>query len=223
MREHHVRVNGADRPRPSHQTGFSFVELLVATTVGLVLLANIGAFSRFQLFALRDQATQLQIQTDARAFVDLFTREVRRAGMNPTCAGGISGIVEASSRALHFQADLNSDGAIDGTDEDVTYRYNPDTNTAQRTANGTTDTLLSGLDLTGSTIRYFNAAGAELVPSGTGLNAAQRAAVVRVRLELAMAGRGIDPQSPSQLRAQVASDVDLRNRFFVISMPCPSP
>jgi len=211
------------RRRRNRQAGFTLTELLVATTLGLVLLANVGSFHRFQLFALRNQATQLQIQTDARNFVDLFAREVRRAGMNPTCAGGISGIVEASASLLHFQADLNGNGAIDGTDEEVTYRYNADANTVQRTANGVTDTLLSGADLTGSRVRYFSAANAELVPSFSGLSAAQRAAVVRVRLELAMAGSSIDPQNSSKLRAQVASDVDLRNRFFVTSMPCPSP
>ena len=211
------------RRNRNRQAGFTLTELLVATTLGLVLLANVGSFHRFQLFALRNQATQLQIQTDARNFADLFAREVRRAGMNPTCAGGISGIVEASSSLLHFRADLNGNGAIDATDEDVTYRYNVDANTVQRTANGVTDTLLSGTNLSGSRVRYFNAANAELVPASTGLSAAQRAAVVRVRLELAMAGNTIDPQNSSNLRAQVASDVDLRNRFFIASMPCPSP
>jgi len=218
----HLKMTNSGRRR-NGQAGFTLTELLVATTLGLVLLANVGSFHRFQLFALRNQATQLQIQTDARNFADLFAREVRRAGMNPTCAAGISGIVEATSSLLHFQADLDSSGAIDGANEDVTYRYNADANTVRRTANGVTDTLLSGTNLSGSRVRYFNAANAELVPSSGGLSAAQRAAVVRVRLELAMASSSIDPQNSSKLLAQVASDVDLRNRFFITSMPCPSP
>ncbi len=204
------------------QTGFTTVEILVATAISLVALATVTSFNRFQLFALRNQANQLDLQTTARNFVDLFAREVRRAGVDPTCAKTFSGIVDAGATWLRIQSDLNGTGIIGAPNEDVRYFYDFSTNSARRTANGTTEILVSGVNLDGSRIRYFDTAGTEIVPSGTSpLTAAQRAAIRRVRIELAMAGAEVDPLNSLPLISRLVADVDLRNRFFVTGTACP--
>jgi prepilin-type N-terminal cleavage/methylation domain-containing protein len=224
MSDKHMQLTRSQRSGGLGQAGFTLTELMVASLLGLVVVGNFVAFNRFQLFALRNQANQLDIQTDARNLADLFAREIRRAGTNPTCAAGISAIAAAGTYQIEIQADLNGNGVIDGNNnEDVTYQYSPDANTVERIANGTTETLLSGVNLTGSRLRYFNAAGAELIPASLTLLPSQRAAVTRVRLELALSGGAVDPTNHLPLRARVASDVDLRNRFFIGTMPCPSP
>lgn len=202
--------------------GYTTMEILVASAISLVVLGTAGSFNRFQLFALRNQANQLDIQTTTRSFVDLFARDVRRAGMNPTCAAGFSAIADGGSTWLRAQSDLNGNGAIDGTDEDITYTYDPSTNQVQRTSNGRTELLIAGFDLSASTIRYYDSDGTELVPAGTGaLTAAQLGLVRRVRIELAVAGSAVDPLNGRPLVARVSSDVDLRNRFFVAGITCP--
>ena len=62
------------------QRGFSLVELLVATAVGLVLTT--WAISMFvtSLGNNRKLITEAQVNQNLRAAADLITREVRRAG-----------------------------------------------------------------------------------------------------------------------------------------------
>jgi prepilin-type N-terminal cleavage/methylation domain-containing protein len=207
----------------TRQMGFTIPEVLVASALGLVVLATVYTFNRFQLFALRNQAVQLDIQTAARGFVDLFAREVRGTGMDPTCSKAFDGMGEARSDRLRIRMDLNGNGVIDGNNEDVTYVFNAVTNSVERTANGATETLFSGLALTGSSIRYFDANGTELVPTGSpaALTPAQRALVRRVRVHIALQGAGVDPQNTQSLTARASTDVDLRNRFFIASTACP--
>jgi|SRR5262249_26959715 len=205
--------------RRRSQAGFTALEVIVSTAIGLVALATAGAFNRFQLFALRNQANQVDIQTTARSVVDLFAREVRRAGMDPTCVKTFSAVAQGGPTSVRIQSDLNGNGVIDGTNEDITYAYT--NGQVVRTANGTTDVLVSGLNLNGSTLRYFDSAGTELVPPGGVLSAAQRAAVQRVRIELALQGSAVDPLNSLPLIARVSTDVDLRNRFFIAGTGCP--
>ena len=146
--------------------GFGTVEVLVASAVGLLIVAGFIAFNHFQLHALQDQVSQIEIQTADRNIIDLFAREVRRAGADPTCAKNVTGILEASASSIRIQADLNGNGAVDNTNnEDVTYRYNSATNALERLANGTTEVLISfvGIDGSGTGIQYFDSALNELV------------------------------------------------------------
>lgn len=209
--------------RGGAQAGFTLPELLVASALGLAALGTFLLFNRFQLFALRNQATQLDVQTTARAIVDLMARELRRAGADPKCAKNFEGIAKGTATELRVQADLNGNGAIDQPDENITYRLNIDGNKVERIAGGVTDELVSDVRLTGSAIHYYDGAGTELVPTGSPaeLTAAQRTTVRRVRARLAIDGSAVDPQNPQPLRAQVSTDVDLRNRFFVASTACP--
>jgi hypothetical protein len=199
--------------------GVTLVELLVATALGLVGVATVLSFNRAQFFALRDQATQLDIQTSTRAIVDLFAREVRRAGRDPACTKIFAALVSGSASQVHIQEDLNSNGVLDAATEDLTYRI-VNSRRIERVAGTTVDVLIDGVDLTGSRIRYFDGGGAELLPSPT-LSAAQLAGARRVRLELAAAGTSFGSTRSTALVARAATDVELRNRFFIATDSCP--
>jgi len=220
MYERHVQLRRFARSMDG-QRGFTLVDLIVATGLGLVALTAILSFNRAQLFAVRNQARQNDLQMTARNIVDLFSREVRRAGGNPTCAPGISTIADAKQQLLRIQTDLNGDGAATGVDEDVTYQYKFSSRRFDRVANGNTDPLVEGVDLTGSRIRYFDGAGTEVTAGSTGLSSAQRSNVRRVRIELVMARPQFDPQNSVPIRLEVANDIDLRNRYFVNPTGCP--
>jgi type II secretory pathway component PulJ len=202
----------------AHGAGFTLVELLVAMGLGLAAMAGFLAFQRFQMLALEDQAKQLDLQTATRSIVDLFAREVRRAGMDPACTKAFDALLDATASQARFQADLNANGVLDAASEDLTYRL-VDGARLERVAGADTDVLLDGVSLSGSRLRYFDATGAELVPAPA-LDAAQRATVRRVRLELAVADAAANPQRRQPLIARAATDVELRNRFFVASIGC---
>jgi type II secretory pathway component PulJ len=195
------------------------IEMLVATAIGMVGVTTLLSFNRFQLFALHDQTKQIDLQRTARDMVDLFAREIRRAGMDPKCAGTFSGIGVAKSTEVQVNADLNSNGIIDGENENVAYRYNYGNQRIERVTTTSVETLLSGVDFSGSTIRYFDSSGLELSGS-SGLSATQRNSIRRVRIELRLTGNPADPNKTNKLGAFVSTNVDLRNRFFVAATAC---
>jgi Tfp pilus assembly protein PilW len=211
------------RPRLSRwraHAGFGLPEVLVATSVGLMAVAGFVAFNHFQLHAIENQVTQLNVQTYERSVLDLFTREVRRASGDPTCAKNVTGVVAASSSSLEVQSDLNGNGTIDSNNnEDVTYRYNSSTGTFQRTANGSSESLLSGVGLS-TAFHYYDSSGTELT-GDPWLTQAQRNGVRRVRLDRSVTGTGVGGSGALSLKASSSTNVDLRNRFFVASTACP--
>ena len=201
--------------------GFTLTEILIGLSLGLVTLATITSFNRFQLLTLRRQATQNDLQMTARSVIDIFTRDVRRAGSNPTCAGGIQAIADAKQSLVRVHSDLNGDGDAGDWDEDITYVFKSGMNGIDRVANGTTATLVDNVVLENSLIRYFDQTGAEITAGSTGLGAGQRGNVRRIRLEVALRSTAPDPQTMLPTRAEVANDVDLRNRHFINNVSCP--
>lgn len=216
-------MNWKNEPHPhGAEAGFTLIEIMVASFVTLASLAAITAFNRAQLFGLTNQAAQLDVQTVGRNFLDLFVREVRRSGMDPTCAKNFEAIAEARPDRLRFLSDLNGNGLIDGPAEDVTYAYNYTDRTVDRTAGTVTDTLLSGIAITGSTLRYYDGGGGLLSPIGIppALTATQRASVRRVQIVLTLQAPNTTPQNDLPFSASFSSNVDLRNRFFLSSTAC---
>ena len=214
------------RPRRHSQGGFSPIEVLVAAAVGLSALAAVLSFNRFQMLTLRNQTTQVDVQTTVRNIVELFAREVRRAGANPGCRiAGFNGLVDARSYYLRMQSDLNGDGVLTGVGEDVTYQYNWDADAVQRTdrgSGGTTETLASGVGWGDSIIRYFDGNGNEMNTWYWGsLSPAERSAVRRIRIQLNLTGKALGISGTRPLLAQASADVDLRNRYFLGNTACP--
>jgi len=194
--------------------GFSTIESLISTMVSMIALAGVLSFSQTQSSTMTAQSRQLDNQSLARSAVELFSREVRAAGSDPTCAKTFDGISAASDTLLRFTADLDGSGMIDGGLEDITYVLDASQLTVERIQDAESDTLLSGISAKDSRFRYFAADGTEIGTSGT-LSAAERNAVRRVRFELAVIG---DATSSSGVR--ISTNVNLRSRFFVKAMDC---
>jgi Tfp pilus assembly protein PilW len=146
----------------TNQRGYGTAEILAATTIALVASAAFVKFNHYQMHVVQDQAKQLALQDMARSAVDVFAREIRRAGQNPTCAGGIIPLVSATSNMLRIQADVDGNGTLAATNEDVMYVA---TSTAfSRVTNSLADTLVTGVT-TSASFRYYDGAGVELVPA----------------------------------------------------------
>lgn len=203
------------------QRGFSLVDMLVATSLVAVVVAAASTFNRAQLFAFQNQAVQSDVQTTARAIVDLMTREIRRAGANPTCIPGLTAIADAKQYRLQIVSDLDGDGTTTGVNENVTYEYKFSQARFVRIANGYTHSLIQNVDLSGSRIRYYDGAGVEVTAGETGLSGGQRDNVRRIRIELNVTHAAADPENDMPLKVSVANDINLRNRFFVNAVACP--
>ncbi|MDD5724078.1 MAG: prepilin-type N-terminal cleavage/methylation domain-containing protein [Syntrophales bacterium] len=108
-------------PSPESDRGFTLVEMLIAMTVGLVLLgAMYGVFTLHnKTFGTQEQIAEMQ--QNARATMDLMIREVRMAGYNPAEISFDGTTYNVSQ--LQVRADLDGDGTITGQ-ENVIYKHN---------------------------------------------------------------------------------------------------
>lgn len=208
------------------EAGFLAIDALVAMALGLVVLAALTTLHMGQMYAMSDQAKQVDLQGAARDLADLFGREARRAGLgtNPTCSGNAStGVLLGGPSEVRIRADLDGNGAMTGSGEDVTWRLDPALASVVRIDNGQslTETLWLGVSITGSQIAFYDGTGAVLPPGATGLTAAQLVAVRRIRLDLVLEGKVSRPNSATTQRVRVSSDVELRNRRFGTDSPCP--
>jgi type II secretory pathway pseudopilin PulG len=211
--------------RQRKEAGFSLLEVLVALGVSLVVVGAVLAFQSYQLTTLGAQARQVDLQGTARSVVDLVAREVRSTGRNPQCQPALGGLASASKSGLQLQTDLTGDGQVTGDNEDITYQLDQTSKSVVRIDNvkSRTDTLVDGVDISGSGFRYFDGAGNELNASGTGgLDPVQRANVRRVRFDLVMTDTRPNKGSVAA-RARASTNLDLRNRFFVAQNSACTP
>lgn len=115
----------------NRESGFTLVELLIAMTIGLIILTALSSTFLMQrkIYDVQEQIVEM-VQT-ARAAVDMMTREIRMAGYDPTGAGGIGFVNNADDRydtdanSIHFTMDIgdgidnDGDGRVDEPDETV--------------------------------------------------------------------------------------------------------
>ena len=214
------------RTMRARRRGFSTAELLVASTVSLIGFAALYSIFFAQQKALRTQAAYADVQTTTRSVLDLMAREIRMASYDPTgtalpvapgpaCPGVRRGLADATPTRVRFQQDLNGDGALTASNEDLTYEL---VGTDLRRTDGVDApvVLASGLPSGGFVLRYFTGGNpsVEIVPAGSpaALTASQRDCVARVRLTLRAVLPNPNQNDPRPLASQVSSEVAIRSR-----------
>lgn len=108
------------------QSGFTLVELLIATTIGLIILVALSStfFAQHKAYDVQEQIVEM-VQT-ARAAMDMMTREIRMAGYDPRDTANAT-ITDADAGSITFTQDLDGDGNLmDGSkwDTNERIRYN---------------------------------------------------------------------------------------------------
>lgn len=103
------------------RAGFSLVELMVATTLSLVVIAAAVPFFRGQLRALSGDAARFEAVQTGRFASDAIDRDLRAIGLN--LADNQPPLVEAHPLAITFNSDLVT---LDSTDENA-LAYDPST------------------------------------------------------------------------------------------------
>jgi len=114
------------------------VELLIAMTIGLIILAALSSTFLMQrkIYDVQEQIVEM-VQT-ARAAMDMMTREIRMAGYDPTGAGFDGIPYNANPSTIDVYADLNNIPGIDnptGSYEHITYSYASANNQIDRNTN----------------------------------------------------------------------------------------
>jgi len=88
---------------------------------GIVLSTVTTTFvSQSQSYDAQEQIVEMQ--QNARAAMDIMTREIRMAGYSPTGASIVG--VHYHSDTIHIRADITGDGDINDPNEEIKYSYN---------------------------------------------------------------------------------------------------
>lgn len=143
-------------------SGFTLIELLIAMALSLVVIGALSSafLSQFKTFDAQEQVTEM-IQ-NARAAMDMISREVKMAGYDPTGAGIVG--VPYSSTQLQILADINDDagtGVGDGdtndSNENIIYTYDSTNKQIDRSTGGSTQPLAENIQ--SFTFQYYDTDG----------------------------------------------------------------
>jgi len=109
------------------QRGFSLIELLVSLTVLLLCLTGLTQVTLESSRINRAQQMTAQVQADARNCMSIVVQKLRSAGWDPLNADiqTVAWDPDLSDDVSEIEvfADLDGDGATDGTDEQVLIRH----------------------------------------------------------------------------------------------------
>lgn len=117
----------------SNRQGFSLIELMVAMTIGVILLALITRGYIAQQEAHTNERLVVDMQQNGRSALAFMLREIRMAGYAPcatdptnancTNVQTIRGLQTVRSDRLEFTFDLDGNGDDLGDNESITYRF----------------------------------------------------------------------------------------------------
>jgi len=117
------------------ERGFNLIELLIAMTIGLIILAALSSTFLMQREIYDVQEQIVEMVQNARAAMDMMTSEIRMAGYDP--AGAVFDGIPYNAGQLQIFADLDGDGNAGGSSENITYTYdNPNLQIDRNTGGG---------------------------------------------------------------------------------------
>ncbi len=159
------------------ETGFTVTELLVTITASLIVLAALGAIFTIQNRSYSAQERIVVAQENARAALQLMTKELLMAGYDPT-GNADAGIEIADADVVQFTWDKNGNGVVDTTgSERIKYTLDTTAKQVRRTVGSGTPQPI-GENIQSLSFSYYDSDGNQL--TGVPLSDAQKARVTRV-------------------------------------------
>ncbi len=108
-------------PRRRREGGFTFINLLVSMGISGIVLSTVTTTFVSQSQSYDAQEQIVEMQQNARAAMDIMTREIRMAGYSPTGASIVG--VHHHSDKIHIRADITGDGDNNDPNEDIKFSY----------------------------------------------------------------------------------------------------
>ncbi|MDD5712247.1 MAG: prepilin-type N-terminal cleavage/methylation domain-containing protein [Smithellaceae bacterium] len=204
--------------RRRSRSAFTLVELLIAMTVGLIILGAIYAVYTVQNREFVKQERNVDMQQSARAAMDMMVREIDMAGYNNPLNVAGAGITGADATSLSFTADLNDNGST------TSDSLNPGENIAYdlcnsggiqslcRSSNGARQPLADNIDAID--LRYWDVNGQELArPVAT----ARLNDIRRIQITITAKSAKPDPNTGQYRTYTLVSQVFPRNISAIVS------
>lgn len=117
--------------RAQKQKGFSLLELIIAMTVTLILMAIAATLFSGALGTRARESRRTDALTSAQAALNVMSRELANSGYGLTNNGIV--YADSSSQRLHFRSNVvNTNGVTCDPGEDVTYFFDAATRSIVR-------------------------------------------------------------------------------------------
>ena len=180
------------------QAGFSLTELLIVMAVSMILLAGIAS-----AFSSHAKTTSMQVLTvdtvhRARTALASMTKDIRMAGYRGS-GTAFTGISQATAGSIRILVDLNQDGSMSGSNEDITFAFDNSSKTVSRNGNVLADNIES-LALT------YTLKDGSTTQAPTDLSS-----IRKVTMTLIVRSSTIDPLTSDYRRLELTSDITPRN------------
>ena len=199
------------RNKFSTAAGFSLLELMIAMTITLVLLALVTTLFSGSMSIRERESSKTDALTSAEAALNVMSREIANAGFGLSDNGVVS--ADSNLNQLHFRSNWNNGDLTTGTDsEDVTYYFDPTTESIVRYdahAGTTTSAVVNGIS--NVEFQYFDYAGSNSTPTVVTTPGANTG---RVRITVTVNLEDVQGQ-PTGQSVQYTSDVSLRNSEYM--------
>jgi type IV pilus assembly protein PilW len=120
----HIRSQKNFFPITSETGGFTVTELVLALAIMMMVMAAMVSLLISLNRVYTAQNVTAGVQQVTRTGINIMTRDIRMAGLNPLKTNQI-GILEASVNKFRFQHDTNGNGTIETEqNEDIAYLLN---------------------------------------------------------------------------------------------------
>jgi len=199
-------------------SGFTIIELIMASLSALTMIAALYGFFRQQLFTLLSQETRTANLEDSRGALDIMIRELRNAGAFPATTNGTCAkdpqnaplrVVAASADSIQIQSDLDGNETCDATGENVTFSFSSSSTQAcpgENIKRNGQCLVANVIRPTGKLFTYYDASGTLLpdTPSNPGT-------IRRVKITFGVEVKNPDPSVGGNLSTAFSSSVEFRN------------
>ncbi|MDQ5843914.1 MAG: type II secretion system GspH family protein [Acidobacteriota bacterium] len=194
-------LNKTSKETAVGQGGFSLLELLVAMTITLAVMAAASTLLAGSLRTRTRENARSNALASAQRALNMMSREIGNSGYGLNDNGIV--VADSDDESIRVRANLNNndslgDALLTDVDEDVRFVYQEDNEAIVRVSQSGTPVVLA-TNITFVEIKYLNVAGLDATPA-----TAERVQI-DLRVELP-AG----PQQPAGL-VRLVSDVALRN------------
>jgi type IV pilus assembly protein PilW len=105
---------------PQGAAGFTLVELLIAVAISGIVMGGIYSVYLSQQTSYTAQAQATAMEQNVRAAVYFMQRDISMAGCDPSGTAH-AGILTAESHSIRLTEDLNGNGDLSDSNEDISY------------------------------------------------------------------------------------------------------
>jgi type II secretory pathway pseudopilin PulG len=158
----HKMLNRELRLTTTEEAGFSLLELLIAMTISIAVMAAASTLLASSLRTRVRENTRSNALASAQRAFNIMSREIGNSGYGLTDNGIV--LLDSAGETIRVRANLNNNNTLNEANEDVRFVFQLANQAIVRVDNSGGSMVLA-TNITGLTITYLNTAGGAATPA----------------------------------------------------------